>query len=677
MQVNIKFVGLILAALIANQTFSAEYYAAPDGASDAECTAEAPGTIQAAVNKASQGSSWGDGDTVILLPGTYDYTSSSWNNKNCVTILANQKYLTIRSLNNDPASVTLLGPGDRIDVSEDLTTTNGPYTSSAIYVKNSLAKIQGITFTNFNSGSGHLLASTTANTLIVENCHIYDCLGQVLSAGSIVNDSRFVGNKSTGTAAICYCNRVETFFTNCLFVANQAQYALLFRFNGALVNCVASNNISTANSAISSDVSSAVIKDCLFAGNSSIGASVLSAPVGLVVTNCKFIGNSATSSSGAVYRGSYYDCLFEGNSAKGSFGVGADFSAFNCSFIGNTADGEGGAIRLLNNTISNCLFSSNTAGTSGGAIVVPNNYNPKIYSSIFTNNCALGIGAGGGAISGSKYQVYDSRFECNSATNGIGGATDKGGTFYRCEFVRNKAKAVGAISGWSTTTAYNCKIVENSALTSCAACTKVSLYDCLIERNTAVDGDLGVVGQNFKANRCIFTGNYESTVLISSSNISELRNCLFVSNTISSTSAKIAMIEPSAYNCTFIGNKTGGAGILGKGSSNCLLYKNEAIDVIDAYFTIVNCIYENIPSSKVSKSNCIQTSYPDFNMGRNPKLAFYAPSRRSPARDAGVNQDWATQETLDLANNLRLNDVIDIGCYEYHNMGIQTVFSLR
>ena len=67
------------------------------------------------------------------------------------------------------------------------------------------------------------------------------------------------------------------------------------------------------------------------------------------MTNCKFICNSATTSSGAVSGGSYYDCLFEGNSAKVNFGVGAGFSAFNCSFIGNTTDGEGGAIRLLNN----------------------------------------------------------------------------------------------------------------------------------------------------------------------------------------------------------------------------------------------------------------------------------------------------------------------------------------
>ena len=41
----------------------------------------------------------------------------------------------------------------------------------------------------------------------------------------------------------------------------------------------------------------------------------------------------------------------------------------------------------------------------------------------------------------------------------------------------------------------------------------------------------------------------------------------------------------------------------------------------------------------------------------------YALHRRSPLVGMGVNGDWAATDK-DLAGNLRLNDIVDIGCYE-------------
>ena len=62
--------------------------------------------------------------------------------------------------------------------------------------------------------------------------------------------------------------------------------------------------------------------------------------------------------------------------------------------------------------------------------------------------------------------------------------------------------------------------------------------------------------------------------------------------------------------------------------------------------------------------NCILTNTPHFNLGHNPKRAWYAPRKRSPAVDAGLEQSWAA-DSLDLAGNPRLNGPIDIGCYEF------------
>ena len=119
----LSIVPCAFAVTVAN---AATWYASPTGTADAACTAEEPGTIQAAFNKAAKGSSWETADEVVLLAGVYDYSDPVWSGKNCVEVPKSRDYITIRSASGNPADAVLLGRGGETYVSEDLLTTTSP-----------------------------------------------------------------------------------------------------------------------------------------------------------------------------------------------------------------------------------------------------------------------------------------------------------------------------------------------------------------------------------------------------------------------------------------------------------------------------------------------------------------------------------------------------------------------
>ena len=86
-------------------------------------------------------------------------------------------------------------------------------------------------------------------------------------------------------------------------------------------------------------------------------------------------------------------------------------------------------------------------------------------------------------------------------------------------------------------------------------------------------------------------------------------------------------------------------------------------DLSSTAVTYANCLYGTAASNDPTLDSCVQTANPRLNLGLDPKSAWYAPRRTSPARDAGLAQDWAA-DAVDLAGRPRLNGSIDIGCYE-------------
>ena len=328
---------LALALMAAAATAgAATYYASPSGAADAACTADDPGTIQAAVNKAANGTSWEAGDEVVLLPGTYDFSSASGaalsglSGNSCVTVA--KKYLTIRSANGDPASAIIRGQGVTQIISEDLTATNWPASCRAIGA-NVPVRLEGVTITNFYATmDGTALASKNANELRAQNCIIACNLGR------------------NGAAAL----RVAA--SDCLFLCNTNAAGPGGAMNaGSAIGCTFRLNYGANGGAVTG---AGRIAGCLFeANNGSNGGGIYNSRP---ILDCFFTNNIARGEGGAVYGAQYpgsavhicSNCVFIGNTAASGGGAMRYESAAHCTFIENkSTSGEGGALVTDDRTI--------------------------------------------------------------------------------------------------------------------------------------------------------------------------------------------------------------------------------------------------------------------------------------------------------------------------------------
>ena len=634
---------------------AATYYASPTGTADAACTAEEPGTIQAAIGKTTtNGSSWETGDEVVLLPGTYDYSASTCSgNTGCIIIPDNRNYLTIRSSSGNPANTIILGGGEESQ-------------ARAIYASKSRFGLKGLAITNFcYAADGVVARSAYVSYIDLEDCVIAGnkgLPGAALSSPARVVGCVFAGNRATSAGAV-FSNGFVGGATNCIFASNSTggYGGVAQTCAGSFVNCVFTNNAAGSEGGCLSGNSNnrnIYIEGCAFLGNTANAGGAMRL-LGGIVTNCTFIGNSATNNNGAVtmYAGlpSFYNCRFEKNEAGGSYGASNNLNVFNCVFVGNHAQGSVGALGLSTATASGCLFSNNWCSTgSSGALAGANNSSPIVTNCVFVNNWAEL--SEGGAIKSITIKAYDSVFIGNASTNSYGGAVMYGGTYYRCRFERNRAKNGGAAYNG---TFYDCSFIGNSADNEVGALSGTA-EGCEFIGNYAAK-QYGAMGGKSHAWNCTFIGNSATNCGVAVS--TSMRNCLLVSN-LSFAAGSFLCDSSSFANCTFIDNKTDAAAILGVGAENCIFHGNAPCDVYNGYVTLKNCIYEGVAGNKPTISDCVLTSEPRFNFGRNPKAAWYAPRSRSPAVNAGAEQSWSTN-TLDLAGNDRLNGRIDIGCYEF------------
>lgn len=239
------------------------------------------------------------------------------------------------------------------------------------------------------------------------------------------NDCKFQNNNSNFIAGVAYLNGSNSnpTFTNCAFSDNDGGVIYnTFSASPTFQKCVFLNN--TGNSSNAGAINNATghpqIIDCSFIGNSSSGdggAIVNSAsaatPSNPEIINCIFANNTASNRGGAIYDGLsnaiITNCTFYNNRTLGTgvsfFGGGAlclsgtnpgDFQPIvtNCVFednkIGNQNNIEGADIfisRVGTDTNSNaylltyCLTQENSIHASGEGII--NNQDP-----LFTNATA-------------------------------------------------------------------------------------------------------------------------------------------------------------------------------------------------------------------------------------------------------------------------------------------------
>lgn len=369
----LSIVALGSSLLAANAT----YYASPTGLSTATCTIDDPGTIQAAINKTAAGTSWANGDTVILLPGTYDFTAtatqsdSNTSGQKTYNIAAGKNYITIKSLNENPSEVIIQGGGESAG------------SASAFCLRNSISKVIGLTITNFYAHTGAAVNSTQYDPqTTIDKCIIVGNYGTKNGVTAYCNayNSYFLNNTATSAngGVLSTYNSTKGLSTNCVIIGNSC-YDIIRRM--ALKDCVISNN--TASRSIVYNDSACNIHSCIFTDNTIGGYIVLRANMyDSVIKNNNATAASTVSGLGNV---NTYRCLIKNN--KGRYCVGENSTLKNCLIIKNHSEG-GNAYGISNKTsYDNCTFISNSV--SGTTILFSTLYATR--NCIFYNNSPVDL----------------------------------------------------------------------------------------------------------------------------------------------------------------------------------------------------------------------------------------------------------------------------------------------
>ena len=460
------------------------WYASPDGADDAACTADAPGSLKRAITIAASATDKENGDVVQLARGTYWHTNA--------VIAVNAKYLTIQGATDDPADTIIRGIG------------------SSKYMRafnvNNYATFKGVTITNFAAPYTYMencviysKTATAAGAVRMENCVIAGCSGEsnnfsarpvcnggefrnclfVANVGAnrepIMGGSFFVAtdcvfrNNRNGTL-IAKCNQdnlSSAALTNCVFLSNTCR---LLNCGGTLYRCAFTNNSTTTDGTVSAAYTLRLI-DCDFhnnqanRGGATYGGNILAfnctftsnhcydtaisydygggCAYGGAYSNCVFRRNYISASNrswfgGAIRGGRAMDCVFDGNRARYG-GATYDTIATGCVFTNNTATAQGAA--TYRGAVTNCLVASHSyAGSdaSGGITfegrlthcVLTGNTSTR---NAFYNPIAVGCLISGNRVSSSGYAI---------APNG---------TFVNCTLADNTTVNKAAVTGGTYT----------------------------------------------------------------------------------------------------------------------------------------------------------------------------------------------------------------------------------
>jgi len=379
-------------------------------------------TIQAGVDDAGQG------DTVLVMPGTYTDTGN-------------------RDITIGDVGITLLAPGG-----SGATTIDCEGSGRAFFLENIWEfppTIRGFTVTNGSADDGGAVYCYHAHAYF-ESC-------------------TFLGNAATarGGGACCeyYSN---TYFATCVFTGNTSEDdgGGLYHFGG----------------------SPAVLTDCVFTGNDAAhygGGAYLHSESTL--SGCDFDGNTARIGGGVFadyFDGSFTDCTFSGNaSSKWAGGMVCQYgdpTLRGCLLAGNTAGTPGehypaGGIYLLSSDpeFRRCDFIGNSASSAGA---IKGSYaNAFIESCAFTDNVASFGSAGAVEFGNSAPIFWFSTFSGNSANQDAGAVYFSSGcsaNLSNCTLVRNSASddGGGVYASFGGSVHLDCCIVAFNESGGAAAC---------------------------------------------------------------------------------------------------------------------------------------------------------------------------------------------------------------
>lgn len=333
----------------------------------------------------------------------------------------------------------------------------------------------------YNSESSPVLVQCSFSANSVSDT---DSLGGGIAnwdSDAILINCTFTGNIAGGAGGGIYNSLSSSSLTNCSFSDNAAGFGGgIYNWDSSMTvtNCTFTNNaaeltggglrnISTNEAEIYNSVfignsaqqrgggvankeSNAIIKGCLFRGNSALyGGGMRNSECSPIIENCSFISNTTIDTGYGGGMGNYessstvINCIFVGNSAYNGAGMRNRFSnplIIDCTFLNNTAEDIGGGVSSyqLGPTLTRCILTGNEAGFWGGGIA-------NSSSDATVTNCIL---TGNKAKNGGGMYNYE---ESNS-------------TVTNCTLVGNSARYGNAFACESHYTSY---LFGTLAVTNC------------------------------------------------------------------------------------------------------------------------------------------------------------------------------------------------------------------
>lgn len=390
----------------------------------------------------------------------------------------------------------------------------------------------------------------------------------------------------------------------------------------------------------------ATISHCVFENNAGdYGGAVDVDPGSVVIDQCRFVNNAARYWGGAVFisggwRSKITNSEFEGNDSGDGGGACfvSNIDIENCTFMNNRTDWQGGALFVGWSTkISDCIFEGNHSIKAGGAIMsYRGTYD--VRSSVFTGNLS---GSVGGAIR-------------NEDANAV---------IEKCVFLNNRA-------------AYDGGAIEN--ISSRSRILRSAFFENRAHRGGAIMENWS---QSFEVTGCVFSTNeaydYGGAIRIFDPHAAFVNNCTIVTNSAGDGGGGVA-VSASDYNASTVidvantiifGNTSDGV------PSQVLLQTQESLPP-----RIWQSDIEGSGGSEAWDTSLGEDG--GGNIDADP--LFVAPdednyrlSPDSPCIDAGDN-DAASGIETDIDGTERIvNDVVDMGAYEYAPEAVKVTIDVR
>ena len=321
----------------------------------------------------------------------------------------------------------------------------------------------------------------------------------------------------------------------------------------------------------------------------------------------------------------------------------------------------GGAFVQVNGKLVNCIVTENSVAASAS------NANAASYGGGIYNN--------GGIIS--NCLVVGNTVTASFGTSTIPAyysAYSRGGGIYNNDGIITNCTISG--NSTSSSTASNSGYLYSLGGGICCANTTTSIVsDCVVKNNQILGSGSS---SNNRRGGGIYEGNVSRCIIRENSARdggglygSMVSNCLIVNNTaLFSGGGHYAIANNSIINSTFVENTATmqeGGGIYTNSSitvSNCIFWKNNAPtgEQIVGGIVIYSAVqggYSGMGNISIAENNEIGGA-----MFVNPTENNFQLQEGSPCIDAGSNAMLSNTDTLDLAGNPRICNIVDMGAYE-------------